>query len=37
MEDDKIKDRFRDKDWNEIKSNDSWAIFKMMGELVEGF
>lgn len=37
MEDDRIKDRFRDKDWNEIKSNDSWSIFKMMGELVEGF
>lgn len=37
MEDEKIKDRFRDKDWNEIKSNDSWAIFKMMAELVEGF
>ncbi len=37
MEDDRIKDRFRDKDWNEIKSNDSWAIFKMMSELVDGF
>lgn len=37
MEDERIKDRFRDKDWNEIKSNDSWAIFKMMSELVEGF
>ena len=23
--------------WNEIKTNDSWAIFKIMGELVEGF
>lgn len=37
MEDERIKDRFRDKDWYEIKSNDSWAIFKMMSELVEGF
>ena len=37
MENERIKDRFRDKDWNEIKSNDSWAIFKIMGELVEGF
>lgn len=26
-----------DKDWNEIKANDSWAIFKMMSELVNGF
>lgn len=27
----------QDKDWNEIKANDSWAIFKMMSELVNGF
>ncbi|RMZ51322.1 TIGR00730 family Rossman fold protein [Flavobacteriaceae bacterium PRS1] len=25
------------KGWNEIKANDSWAIFKIMGEFVEGF
>ena len=25
------------KDWNDIKSHDSWEIFKMMGEFVEGF
>ena len=25
------------KSWNTIKTNDSWAIFKMMGELVKGF
>jgi uncharacterized protein (TIGR00730 family) len=25
------------KDWNEIKSNDSWAIFKIMAEFVEAF
>ena len=25
------------KRWNEIKTNDSWAIFKIMGEFVEGF
>lgn len=25
------------KDWNEIKSNDSWAIFKIMSEFVEGY
>ena len=34
---DKIKDKFLDKDWNEIKSNDSWAVFKIMAELVNGF
>lgn len=26
-----------DKHWNKIKANDSWAIFKIMAELVEGF
>ena len=25
------------KDWNEIKSNDSWAIFKIMAEFVQGY
>ena len=25
------------KDWNEIKSNDSWSIFKIMSEFVEGY
>lgn len=25
------------KNWNEIKTNDSWAIFKIMGEFVEGY
>lgn len=25
------------KDWNEIKANDSWAIFKIMSEFVSGF
>jgi uncharacterized protein (TIGR00730 family) len=25
------------KDWNDIKSQDSWEIFKIMGEFVEGF
>jgi uncharacterized protein (TIGR00730 family) len=25
------------KNWNEIKINDSWAIFKIMGEFVNGF
>ncbi|MBC3758829.1 TIGR00730 family Rossman fold protein [Hyunsoonleella sp. SJ7] len=27
----------RHKSWNEIKTNDSWAIFKIMGEFVTGF
>ncbi|MDA9262157.1 TIGR00730 family Rossman fold protein [bacterium] len=25
------------KEWNEIKTNDSWAIFKIMAEFVEGY
>ena len=27
----------RNKGWNEIKTNDSWAIFKIMGEFVSGY
>ena len=27
----------KDKKWNEIKTNDSWSIFKIMGEFVEGY
>ncbi len=29
--------RINPKGWNEIKTNDSWAIFKIMGEFVNGF
>ena len=25
------------KTWNDIKSNDSWALFKIIGEFVEGY
>jgi len=32
-----INDKFRPKNWNEIKSNDSWMIFKVMAEFVDGF
>ena len=27
----------RSKKWNETKTNDSWSIFKIMGEFVEGY
>ncbi|MDW7695260.1 TIGR00730 family Rossman fold protein [Flammeovirgaceae bacterium SG7u.111] len=39
MSEDEIKIRaaFKRKDWNEIKSHNSWAIFKVMSEFVEGF
>lgn len=33
----KIREAFQARDWNEIKSNDSWAVFKIMSEFVEGF
>ena len=36
-EDARIKQAFRDRNWNEIKSHDSWAVFKIMAEFVEGF
>ena len=34
---DKIRSAFKERDWNEIKSADSWVIFKVMSEFVEGF
>lgn len=36
-EDRRIRDKFKQKTWNEIKTNDSWAIFKVMSEFVEGY
>lgn len=36
-EEQKIRKALEDKDWNEIKSTDSWVIFKVMSEFVEGF
>lgn len=34
---DKAREKFEPKHWSEIKSNDSWAIFKIMAEFVEAF
>ncbi|OYQ44429.1 Rossman fold protein, TIGR00730 family [Flavobacterium cyanobacteriorum] len=36
-EDERIHERLKQKTWNEIRSNDSWAIFKVMAEFVNGF
>lgn len=36
-QDKKIFDAFSEKNWNEIKTNDSWVIFKVMSEFVEAF
>ena len=33
----RIKEVLDHKTWNEIKTNDSWQVFKMMAEIVEGF
>ncbi|MEM6641752.1 MAG: TIGR00730 family Rossman fold protein [Bacteroidota bacterium] len=33
----RIINAFKERDWNEIKSADSWVIFKVMGEFVQGF
>jgi uncharacterized protein (TIGR00730 family) len=33
----KIRNAFEEKDWNDIKASDSWQIFKIMSEFVEGF
>ena len=32
-----MRQELHPKGWNEIKTNDSWAIFKIMGEFVSGF
>ncbi|MES2811205.1 MAG: TIGR00730 family Rossman fold protein [Bacteroidota bacterium] len=36
-EDEKIQDKLKQKTWNEIRTNDSWAIFKIMSEFVNGY
>ena len=36
-QEERIRKAFKERDWNEIKSADSWAIFKVMSEFVEGF
>ncbi|WP_028375023.1 TIGR00730 family Rossman fold protein [Leeuwenhoekiella sp. MAR_2009_132] len=32
-----MRNENKPKGWNEIKTNDSWALFKIMGEFVSGF
>ncbi len=36
-EDKVIQDKLKQKTWNEIRTNDSWAIFKIMSEFVNGY
>lgn len=37
MSEEKIQKAFTEKSWNEIKTKDSWQVFKMMSEIVDGF
>ena len=37
QQEDKIRKAFKEKDWNEIKVQDSWQIFKIMAEFVDAF
>jgi len=37
VNEEKIKKAFKQKTWTEIKTSDSWQIFKIMAEFVEGF
>ena len=34
---DLTKDAFQEKTWHEIHTTDSWRVFKIISELVEGF
>lgn len=34
---DRIREKLAPKNWNEVKTNDSWALFKIMAEFVEGY
>lgn len=36
-EEDKIQEKLKQKTWNEIRTNDSWGIFKIMSEFVNGY
>lgn len=37
IEEAKIRKAFIDKDWQEIRADDTWSIFKIMAEFVEGY
>jgi uncharacterized protein (TIGR00730 family) len=37
IQEERIRQAFKERDWNEIKSSDSWVIFKVMSEFVDGF
>ncbi|MFW6094975.1 MAG: TIGR00730 family Rossman fold protein [Bacteroidota bacterium] len=35
--DDRIKSAFQQKNWNEIQTSDTWSIFRILSEFVQGF
>jgi uncharacterized protein (TIGR00730 family) len=37
MQKDKLEQNFNNKTWNEIKTKDSWQLFKIISEFVNGF
>ena len=37
IEDDILQEKMKQKTWNEVRTNDSWAIFKIMSEFVNGY
>lgn len=36
-DDQRIKAKFKAKTWTQTKANDSWSVFKIMSEIVEGY
>ena len=37
VDESKIREAFEEKNWTEIKSQDSWSVFKIMSEFVTGY
>ncbi len=37
LDEDRIRKAFADRDWQEIKTTDTWQLFKIMAEFVDGF
>lgn len=35
--DERVKSAFQQKNWNEIQTSDSWSIFRILSEFVQGF
>ena len=37
QDENEIRNAFKAKNWNEIKTHDSWSVFKIMSEFVDGY